>query len=374
MSVKPEIHTPGTIISYPETTSPSMDMSLVMCSPSPTLLTPSEPYADDELSCLQTFTQFSAGIISRSRAGPHFWQELVPRAAWSFPGVRHAMCAVAILSDSLIRRHTSDFQQQMELKALAHASKSVNSLLTENLPLDVILLTSATLGVLDLFSGEWETAITHVTSGAKLADQARKNPSCDPFVAFYCEAFAAAMPGVLTVPSHTKPVPQRKITRVRRQEAVTSLNIALASFDNALQKIQEHDFPARDQIAKVIHIARIECEWVLTRWTALLHDEMARTSPPEDETNTGLHQVESPWSVIMNELDAYLTHGGIFDVAKFEIAMERTLPFYLYAKAGPDLSMRQDAVELMSFGPDLRARLRSNTMILSRPQVLYDGS
>lgn len=338
------------------------------------LTTPSEPYIDGELNYLQTFTHFTAGMLRRSRAAPHFWQELVPRAAWSYPGVRHAMLAAAISSESLIRRPDPEIHQQMELKALTYASKAVNSLLTESLPLDVVLLTSATLGILDLFNGEWETAITHVSSGARLADQARKSPSSDPFVAFYCEAFGAALPNILTIAPNSKAIPQSKITRVRLQEAVSSLNLALLGFDKATARLQQYDFPAKEQIARVIHIARLESEWILARWSELLRAEAERISPPDDELKAGLHQIESPWAVIMNELDVYLTHGGIFDVAKFEVAMERTLPFYLLAKAGPNVNMRQDAVQLMSYGPDLRARLGYDHSFHSYTRVKYDDS
>ena len=69
-----------------------------------------------------------------------------------------------------------------------------------------------------------------------------------------------------------------------------------------------------------------------------------------------MHEVESPWSVITAKLNDFLDHGGMFDTAKFEIAMERTMPFFTLAKSGPHVQMRELAVELMWRGMLLRKR------------------
>ena len=269
--------------------------------------------------------------------------------------MRHAIAAAAISSDSLLRR--TGPCQKTELRILTHASKAVNSLLSDTLPLDIVLLTSATLGILDLFNGQWETAITHVTSGARLAPQARQQRGSDPFIAFYSEAFAAALPMVLTEFPHATRIAPSKLTRVRLQEAVESLSMAIQDFDRVLILLDHIQSPFAEQIARTIRFSRYESQWLQIRWTALLQDELSRTSPPDDEPNAHLHCIESPWHAIMSELDTYLTHGGMFDVVKFEIAMERTLPFFIFAKSGPNLRMRQDATELLLIGNRLRGRL-----------------
>jgi len=271
------------------------------------------------------------------------------------------MLAAAISCESLLNRENALLpRQQSDLQVLSHASKAVQALLGGNVPLDVVLLTSATLGILDLFKGEWDTACTHVLSGARLAKQAKSDRDNDPYISFYCEAFASALPGILTrVPNERNQCPAEKNSVVRLNEAVQSLRLARTSFDQAWPKIEQHQGTDRDKIANVVSNAKRETEWILQRWETLLREETARTSPPDDELQIQLHRVESPWSAVMTLLNDYLDHGGPWNVAKFEVAMERTLPFYMLAKSGPNIKMRETAVELMYIGSQIRGRSHS---------------
>lgn len=298
-------------------------------------------------------------MIGRSKSGPYFWQTLVPQAAWSFPSVRHAMLAAAMSSEALLNRENSIIsRRQYRLQVLGHTYKAVQSLLSDSMPLDVVLLTSATLGVLDLFNGNWDTACTHVSSGARLAKQAQTSHNNDPYISFYCEAFASALPTILTsVQDGESQCPAEKNSIVRLNEAVRSLRLAKASFYRTLPRVEQHRGTDRDRIANVIKNAKRETEWILHRWEGLLREEKERTSPPDDELQINLHRIESPWSAVMAQLDLYLDQGGPWNIAKFEVAMERTLPFYMLAKAGPNLKMRETAAELMYIGTYLRGKL-----------------
>lgn len=297
----------------------------------------------------------TASMVSRSRAAPIFWRKYVPQAAWIYPSVRHAILASAISSEALVRQVTGSERKAAELQVLTHTSKAVRSLLSDDVPLDVVLLTSATLGILDLFNGDWDTACTHVTSGAKLAKLSRQDRKNEPFIAFYCEAFASALPLVLkNAQDSDKKPPVEKNAIVRLDEAVRSLKLANTSFDETLPKLVSYQGSGRDRIITVINYAKMETDWILPRWEQLLNEEMRRSSPPDDETKVNLHRIESPFSVVMADLNDHLDYGGPFDSAKFEVAMERTMPFYTLAKSGPNLKMRQTAVQLMRIGAELR--------------------
>lgn len=323
---------------------------------SPSVVTPTEPYIKGDRHTLQFFIDVTASLVSRSRAAPIFWKKYVPQAAWTYPSVRHAMLASAISSEALVRQVTGSERQATDLQILTHTSKAVRSLLSENVPLDVVLLTSATLGILDLFNGQWGIACTHVTHGAKLAKQARQDRNSDPFIAFYCEAFASALPLILkNAQDGDKKPPVEKNAIVRLDEAVRSLKLANRSFDETLPKLTSYHDEDRDRITTVINYAKSETDWILTRWEALLHEETQRSSPPDDETKVNLHRIESPFSIVMEELNEHLDSGGPFDCAKFEVAMERTMPFYTLSKSGPNLKMRQIAVQLMRNGAGLRS-------------------
>ncbi|KAJ9660172.1 hypothetical protein H2198_002678 [Neophaeococcomyces mojaviensis] len=300
----------------------------------------------------------TAVCVGRSRAAPHFWRHLVPQAAYTYPCVRHALLATAIANESLINRESTTVgRKSSELQVFSHTSKAIRSLLTENVPVDVVLLASATLGIMDVFNGHWNSACTHVTSGAKLAKQARLDPRNDRYISFYCEAFASALPSILKLPGNgVSHCPPEKNSVVRLNEAVQSLRLAQISFEEAIPKVQKQEGDERNRMMYVIRNAKAETTWLLERWQALHREEIKRTSPPDDEMEINLHRIESPFSTIMSELNTYLDHGGAFDIAKFEVAMERTMPFYSFAKAGPNVKMREDAAELMCHGSEMRGR------------------
>jgi len=209
---------------------------------------------------------------------------------------------------------------------------------------------------MDAFNGRWDSVCTHVTAVAKLAKQARLDQNSDPYILFYCEAFANALPLILKrAHSGNGQRPSEKNSIVRLKEAVQSLELARISLENVMPKVQSREAHECDRITRVLKNAETETIWLLERWHALLRKEAA-TSPPDEEPEVSLHRVECPFSTIITELNVYLDHGGNFDVAKFEVAMERTMPFWSFAKAGPNLKMREDAAELMYLGSQMRGR------------------
>ena len=310
--------------------------------------------------------ELTSAMVGRSRSGPYFWQILVPQVAWSYASVRHAMMATAVSCESLINRSDANAAKQAELQVLRHTSQAVQALLYDRPPLDVVLLSSATLAILDLFKGEWGSACTHITFGAKLAKQARFDSQNDPYIAFYCEAFASALPNVLkrAEDRFANPCPVEKNSIVRLTEAVRSLRLAMSNMDQAMHEVEHVDPAERLEITRVIQNSRSEIEWLLTRWEALLHKELRKYSPTDDELQINLHRIESPWSAVLTGLNSYLKQGGAFDVNKFEVAMERTMPFYAFAKAGSSLAMREDAAHLLYNGIKMRGR---KTLSVSSP-------
>lgn len=346
------------------------------------MVTPTEPYFRDERESLRFYIDVTASMVARSRVAPYFWKKLVPQAAWTYSSVRHAVLASSVASQALLRQATGSEQKAVELQVLTHSTKAVQSLLTEKVPLDVVLLTSAIMGILDLFNGQWDTACTHVTHGAKLAEMARKDPHNEPFISFYCEAFASALPQILKKAQEGQ---QRSLVEknglVRLHEAVRSLQLANVSFDETLSKMSSYRGPQCDRIITMIHNAKAEINWILPQWEELYREESQRTSPPEEDMKVNIHRIESPFSQVIANLNDHLDNGGSFDFAKFEVTMERTMPFYTCAKAGPHLRMRQMAVQLMRIGTELRGDrgvVPSTSPVLERAMVrvseIDDGS
>lgn len=335
--------------------------------PTPLTVISTDPYVSVEKYYLDFFVKQTAAMVSRSSAAPYFWHTLVPQAAWAYPSVRHAMLAAAMSSESLVRRDSiSATGKRNQLRVLSHASQAVQALLHNDVPLDVILLTSATLGILELFRGSWSTACTHVISGAKLAKQTKADKMHEPHIKFYCEAFASALPTVLSS-NQTQDVrpPQQDNSVTRLFEAVESLRLGLQDLTEAADKAEHHDGSGKTQILSILKNARVETKWILQRWEILLREELHHASPRDADFKHHLLQVASPWSNVIASLDSYLDQGDDFEVRKFEVVMGRTLPFYMLAKSGPHIRMREDAVELMYTSSKLRGL--TNTTSLPHP-------
>lgn len=324
----------------------------------PLAICPSQPYNGNDSRNLKFFIDVTSVLVSRSQVGPQFWRTLVPQAAWNYPSIRHAMLAAAISTEALISRPSeNEVRKALDLQVLTHTSKALQSLLFESVPLDVVLLTSVTLSLLDLLNGQWATACTHITSAAKMARAAQADRTSQPFIAYYCEALARALPSILRGSgSSNDKYPPEENSLVRLDESVRSLRLAKASFQETIPKVEVHNGVDRERIMVLLMNASTETDWILQRWEKLLHEEWERTSAPDDILKFSLHCAESPCSAIMAELNAYLDQGGPFDITKFEIAMERSLPLYTLAKSGPNIKMREVAVELMYLGAQMRGR------------------
>lgn len=337
-------------------------------------VTPTGPYVNVEKYYLEFFLKQTAAMVSRSSAAPYFWHTLVPQAAWAYPSVRHAMLAAAMSSESLVRRDSdSATGKRNQLQVLDHASQAVQALLLNDVPIDVILLTSATLGILELFRGSWSTACTHVISGAKLAKHTKADKMHEPHIKFYCEAFASALPTVLSS-NQTQDVrpSQHESSVTRLVEAVKSLRLGLQDLAQAADKVEHHKGSGKTRILSILKNARVETKWILQRWEILLREELHTTSPLDVDSQLHLPQVASPWSNVIVSLDSYLDQRADFEVRKFEVAMGRTLPFYMLAKSGPHIKMREDAVELMYTSSKLRGLTKTTSLPYSSNHLVKD--
>lgn len=318
---------------------------------------PNEPYVGRDRLTLKAFVELTALMVGRSDAGAKFWQVLVPQAAWTYPSVRHAMLAAALSCQSLIQRNRDSLAgQQTQMLALKHATRSVQSLLHNEAPLDVTLLTSATLGIMELFNGCWDTACTHVTYGAKLAKQTKTTSSVDPFITFYCEAFASLLPTFLSKESVEDSLPGSKSALIKLEEAVASLILGIEDLDRTSMRLVEYKHVKKDRILHIMQYARFENEWILARWQKLLTEEASKASRQEITQTLNYNKVVSPWSSILLVVNDCIDRGADLDVTKFEVAMERNLPFYTLAKSGSNVKMREDATQLMYMGAKLRGR------------------
>lgn len=123
----------------------------------------------------QIYTQFFlfkvAPLLSTTRAWHHFWQSIVPQAAWATPSIHHAMIAVAATYESSISG-----TDRTELVA-RRTNQATLTFSTEASPssLDTALIVCRLFSSMAQCNEDWRTATMHMANGEKILREAARS-------------------------------------------------------------------------------------------------------------------------------------------------------------------------------------------------------
>ncbi|OAP58914.1 hypothetical protein AYL99_06211 [Fonsecaea erecta] len=134
------------------------------------LLEPSSPWVTDvDRSYTQLFLLKTAPLISTTRKWRHFWQFIVPQAAWDNPSVHHGMVAVAATFDSYISGadHTT--------LILDRRAQAVRAFTNHPPSWDVALILCRLFSSMAQCNGDFTAAMAHMKSGEKILREATQN-------------------------------------------------------------------------------------------------------------------------------------------------------------------------------------------------------
>jgi hypothetical protein len=98
---------------------------------------------------------------------PSIWSISIPQTAWDHNAVRHSLIATSLVDEATanaVRNPTRN------VSALYHLNRAIRSLLAENPPVEVTLMTALLLQLLETLNHNAAVALIHVRSGMKILD------------------------------------------------------------------------------------------------------------------------------------------------------------------------------------------------------------
>ncbi|OQV11165.1 Fungal Zn2-Cys6 binuclear cluster domain-containing protein [Cladophialophora immunda] len=134
------------------------------------LLEPSSPWrADVDQSYTQLFLLKTAPLLSSTRKWHHFWQSIVPQAAWQNPSVHHAMVAVAATFDSYVSGtdHTTVI--------LERRAQAVRAFSDQPPSWDIALIVCRLFSSMAQCNEDFPAAMAHMKSGEKILREATQH-------------------------------------------------------------------------------------------------------------------------------------------------------------------------------------------------------
>ncbi|OAL31416.1 hypothetical protein AYO22_01008 [Fonsecaea multimorphosa] len=131
------------------------------------LVEPSSPWTTDvDQRYTQLFLLETAPLLSSTRKWHHFWQFIVPQAAWNNPSVHHGMVAVAATFDSYFsgRDHTA--------LVLERRAQAVRAFTNQRPSWDVALIVCRLFSSMAQCNEDFPAAMEHIKSGEKILREA----------------------------------------------------------------------------------------------------------------------------------------------------------------------------------------------------------
>lgn len=307
----------------------------------------SSPYRTrKEQQALDFYLHGTAKMMNRSRIAPLMWRVVIPQVAFSNTCVRNALLSTAEYSRILYHDHK--VTEKDEEQSLMWANKSIVSLINEDTPAEAVLLSALLLGCLDLFTGRWKTAYMHLQHALNMIQDKPLDQARTKFIKDYSRMFLNSLSDLS---EHDQDVD----TRRRIHTGVEELQVAIWEFRDMKDVLKHRDVAEKERILRVIGYSELEAETLIHRWNGKLKTEYGQDVPPQTRKHLK-ERTTSPWASTINSLRDFVYKGQPFNLNRFEICMERTLPFYGLIKAGGNPTASEDVVEIMAESPDLRKK------------------
>ena len=310
-----------------------------------------------ELSALQAYMDLTANMMNRSSKAPYIWGTLIPQLAWGYPCVRYALIASAETSKAVLGYEPDlrGVRKDSSLKCLRWTNQAILAVKTGNPPGNAVLLMSLLLGCIELFCGRSKSAFMHLRYGSRITEALRLASNRDELIRAYCRAFTSTL-----VDTQDTTIRSASNKTARLAQSVASLQLSLSMLDQMLPRVHCSQIFEKEKILRVMGYSQSEIKWLLLRWRRKLAIKPDLAKHLARRANIGELQAYLPWAKPLNQLQRHLENGEVFDVVSFEIAMERTMPFFALSRCDEADNLRQDVAELMMRGPALRGKSTSD--------------
>ena len=310
-----------------------------------------------ELSALQAYMDLTANMMNRSSKAPYVWRTLIPQLAWGYPCVRYALIASAETSKAVLGYEPDlwGVRKDSSLKCLRWTNQAILAVKTENPPGNAVLLMSLLLGCIELFCGRSKSAFMHLRYGFRITEALRLTSNRDELIQTYCRTFTSTL-----VDTQDTLIRSASNKTARLAQSVASLQLSLSMLNQILPRVHCSQAFEKEKILRVVGYSQSEIKWLLLRWRRKLaiKPDLDGAKHLAHRAYIGKLQAYSPWAKPLEQLQRHLQTGEVFDVVSFEIAMERTMPFFALSRCDEGDDLRQDVAELMMRGPALRGKKR----------------
>jgi hypothetical protein len=129
---------------------------------------PIGPYQTrDEQRALKRFLEKIVPLITRY-SDPEVWGIAIPQSSWGHPAVRNSLIAAAMVQEEVESRVRTGSRNA---KVIVHINAALRSLLEENPPVEVVIMTGLVLQFLETMNHQPKVALMHLRSTNRLVQE-----------------------------------------------------------------------------------------------------------------------------------------------------------------------------------------------------------
>lgn len=299
----------------------------------------------------QTFTHWlgraeSCSVITRSFGSFNILGVELPRLAWDNKSVKHGLLAAASVTASLERFSMGDENdKKATITALKHSSLAINSLLTEDANLEVMVVVAFVFWFMEAWIGSWNRAVMHLASAARMCKEGAAKGQVSEAVAWYVNVCDEAVPSALRDQEFLHETHDAD-NQTKSQMLCLRLRYGIREIEIGVNMI--------DEVTKqALKLRPSDCEALLTplldhatqmRWLLAsmyrkhfsLCGACAGAAPPPTA-------YPPLYSRVMEQIDFFLNGDSQFDGMLLYVRLkmlQRSIPLFV---AGTDMQIRRDA-------------------------------
>ncbi|KIX07097.1 uncharacterized protein Z518_05074 [Rhinocladiella mackenziei CBS 650.93] len=292
---------------------------------------------------------------------PDVWSIVIPQIAYHSVALRHAMIACGTMIQAMQRKELGDAFDRSTTTIVVHATRAFRELSMHERPLLEVVLTAHTFWSLDLMSGKFKSAMMHILSAMKIAQQSRKALASDALANFFVQGMVAGFPPDPETLKDTKlePSDDADPPAVKKAKAVPKLEHGYDQVLACRHRVMVNGAPEKPRILFTLDALRSEIQWILSqyntpesydKWLQSVqgYEQSERDPDPLPGTTPGICYR------ILTDVDNHIGDKPGFDIVEWEKECMRTMMMFMVLTAGSDLTLRHTTMEFFEYSRQIR--------------------
>ncbi|KAK5078496.1 hypothetical protein LTR64_003092 [Lithohypha guttulata] len=299
----------------------------------------------------QTFVHWqnrteSCQVISRSFGDFNILGCELPKAAWNYDCLKHGLLSAASVTASIERFSLGESnERQAVVEAVKQSSMAITSIFKEKPPPEVTVLVAFVFWFMEAWIGQWDRAVMHLASAARMCEQGFPNGQVSEAVAWYVTVCATGVPQALKSPdilkyvqdpddNHDEKFQIRLLWGIR--EAVTGIRLLDQARAKALQ-VRPNDC-SRFNIMLASHQAQMR--FMSERWRQYAKLQLTKVG---SEARIPPAPIVPTYDKVLEMIDYFIEDDEDYDALILAVRLkmiQRSLPLFV---AGTNIEIRKDA-------------------------------